>query len=170
MLGGASWLVVSSVVVCKAHLATPPLDDDRAYLYTLRFLLERLSWLARDQDRLLTYTLSHVVRFKIAKLRQYEAVLRVLPDCRIEWSALNPKGGYINQPHRVELLQLADTAASATFAAFESDTFGNTEQRYLRELAPRLYRRPPGPLTTYGLKMHPWSSGTRAAYPWLATL
>lgn len=169
-LGTASWLTVASVVVCKDHLAAPPLDDDGAYLYTLRFLLERLSWLSRDRDEVLTYTLAHVVRFKIAKLREYEAALQDLPDCRVEWSALDPHGGYVDQPSRVEYLQLADAAASATFAAFEPDRFGFTERRYLEQLAPVLYRRPPGPLTTYGLKMHPWTDATRAAYPWVAAL
>ena len=169
-LGGAGWLTVSSVVVCKHFLSSPPLDDDRAYLYTLRYLLERLSWLARDRRRVLTYTLSHVVRFKIAKLREYEAALQALPDCRVEWASLNPHGGYIDQPNNLEFLQLADIAASSTFAAFECDRFGNTEPRYLRELSRCLYRRPGGSLMTYGLKIHPWSDATRAAYPWVTAL
>lgn len=166
----APWLTVASVVVCKDHLSAPPLDEDGAYLYTLRFLLERLSWLSRDRDSVLTYMLAHVVRFTTAKLRQYEAALQALPDCRVEWAALDPHGGYIDQPSRVEPLQLADTAASATFAAFEPDRFDFTERRYLEQLAPCLYRRPPGQLATYGLKMHPWSDSTRAAYPWVAAL
>ena len=92
------------------------------------------------------------------------------PGCTIYWPALDPKGGKLDQPQRLEHLQLADVAASATFAGFDPDGFGNTEPRYLQELAPRLYRRPPGALTTYGLKMHPWSATTRAAYPWVAAL
>ncbi|WP_083828259.1 MULTISPECIES: hypothetical protein [Protofrankia] len=72
------------------------------------------------------------------KLRAYEATLRTATDCRIMWAALDPRGGRIDQPSRVEGLQLADMAASATFPAFEQDQYGNTEDRYLRELAPRL--------------------------------
>jgi hypothetical protein len=79
VMGQQSWLTISSVVVCKPHLTGPALDDDTAYLYTLRFLLERLSWLARAQRRALDYTLTHVVRFKIAKLRAYEELLRQAP-------------------------------------------------------------------------------------------
>jgi hypothetical protein len=79
-------------------------------------------------------------------------------------------GGRIDQPNRVEQLQLADVSASAIFQAFEPDQFGNTETRYLTELAPRLYRCPPGLLTSYGLKMHPLNETTKAAYPWAATL
>lgn len=164
------WLTVSSVVVCKDHLAEARLDDDTAYLYTLRYLLERLSWFARDQQKVLSYTLAHIVRFKKAKLRAYEAAMRNRPDCNIAWGALDQAGGAIDQPQRDELLQLADIAASATGAAFNRDNFGNTENRYLCELSSRLYRRGSGPLTSYGLKMHPWSESTRAAYPWVAAL
>ncbi|ATE52103.1 hypothetical protein CNX65_01370 [Actinosynnema pretiosum] len=168
-LGAADWLTVSSVVVCKPYLTGDPLDDDRTYLYTLRYLLERLSWLARDNGRVLNYTMAHIVRFKIAKLRVYEAKLRAEPGCRIEWPWLDPRGGQIDQPSRLEELQLADLAASATGAAFNADDFGNTETRYLRQLAPRLYRRN-GNLLSYGLKLHPSGETTKAAYPWVAAL
>ncbi|WP_171117665.1 DUF3800 domain-containing protein [Streptomyces sp. Z423-1] len=173
-LAAQSWATISSVVVCKRHLpaGATRLDDDQAYLYTFRFLLERLSWLARDSGSILEYTLAHVVRFKLAKLRQYESILQAQNpyECRIAWQALDPKGGRLDQPSRVEMLQCADLAASATYAAFNEDRFGNTEPRYLQELSPRLYRRGAAPLTSYGLKMHPWNNNTRAAYPWVAAL
>jgi Protein of unknown function (DUF3800) len=169
-IGASPFLLLCSVVVCKRHLPDVGLNDDQAYLFTLRFLLERLSWVARDNGRQLHYTIAHVVRFKIEKLREYEAILRQKPDCQIAWAAMNPRGGRLDQPSRVEGLQLADTVASATFAAFEPDQFGNTEQRYLHELAPRLYQRGRGPdrLTSYGLKIHPGTAKT--AYPWVAAL
>lgn len=66
---------------------------------------------------------------------------------------------------RVECLQLADLAASATGAAFHKDEFGNTEIQYLQGLAARLYRRN-GTLLSYGLKLHPGRDSTKAAYPW----
>ncbi|MFE9099829.1 DUF3800 domain-containing protein [Actinomadura geliboluensis] len=171
VLGRQDWLTISTVVVCKRHITqgTDDMDDDRAYLYTARYLLERLSWHARDSDRLLTYTLAHVIRFPKEKLREYESVLKDEDDCQIAWPWLDPRGGQIDQPQRLELLQLADLAASATFAAFEPDRYGNTERRYLEELVDRLYCRS-GKLTSYGLKMHPWCASTRAAYPWVAAL
>lgn len=171
-LGSASFLTVSSVVVCKTRF--PPeeklRDENYAYLYTFRFLLERLSWLARDAGNLLTYTLGHIVRFKLTALRRYENLLRCLPSCRVAWSALDPKGGRIDQPTRTVELQLADIAASATFRAFEPDRYGNTEPRYLQELAPRLYRRAGGSLTSYGLKIHPWNEETRRKLGWVKNL
>lgn len=145
-------------------------DEDYAYLFTLRFLLERLSWFARDREGILQYTLAHVVRFKLSQLREYEEKLRSDPFCQVSWANLDIRGGRLDQLSRVEQLQLADLAASSTFQALEPDQYGNTEPRYLTELAGALYRRPPGALTSYGLKMHPWNAVTRGLYPWVATL
>lgn len=168
-LGSASFLTISSVVVCKRQFAAGHQihQEDVAYLYTLRYLLERLSWLGRAGGGAVEYTLAHIVRFQIARLRQYEARLKTEAGCNIRWAYLRP--GKIDQPNRVEELQLADLAASATAAAFEPDLYGNTETRYLTELAPRLYRRN-GNLTSYGLKMHPWNATVQAAYPWVQQL
>ena len=142
--------------------------EDVAYLYTLRFLLERLSWIGRRYGGAVDYTLAHIVRFPIAKLRQYEARLRAEAGYKIGWNYIAGPGA-IDQPSRVEELQLADLTASAIAAAFEPDQYGNTEKRYLEELAPRLYRHE-GNLTSYGLKMHPWAAPTQAAYPWVLAL
>ncbi|MEU7224953.1 DUF3800 domain-containing protein [Streptomyces chrestomyceticus] len=169
-LGSQEWATISNVIVCKRHLVGR-LNESQAYLYTVRYLLERLSWLARDSGALLSYTLAHIVRMKLSELRQYESALQA-QSTQIDWRSLDPRGGKIDQPKRVEMLQCADLAASATFAAFKEDRFGNTEPRYLQELSPRLYRRGAGPgrLTSYGMKMHPWNDGTKAAYPWVAAL
>jgi hypothetical protein len=167
-IGAAPWLRTASVVVCKRHLYGE-FDSQKRYLYTLRFLLERLSWLARDEDQVLHYTLSHIVRFKLATLREFEARLRA-QTTQVHWAALSPKGGRLIHPNDEEELQLADLVASATAAAFEPDAYGHTEHRYLRKLRPRIYCRDRGALTSYGLKMHPWDERTRAAYPWVAAL
>jgi hypothetical protein len=161
---------MSSVVVCKRYLTSSLPSEDHAYLFTLRFLLERLSWFARDRGDHLSYTLAAISRFQISKLRDYESRLVNDPLCQVHWASLDPHGGYINQPQRLELLQLADLAASGTYGAFEPDPYGNTERRYVEAMAARLYRRPGGLLTSYGLKMHPWTPTTRAAYPWVAAL
>lgn len=169
-LGGQQWATLSSVIACKRHLSTQ-ITDSQFYLYTFRYLLERLSWFARDSGSILTYTLAHITRpqMTIGEVRQYEAILRAMPTS-IAWASLDPRGGRIDQPARVEMLQCADLAASATFRAFEPDAYGNTEVRYLQELTPRLYRRGASPITSYGMKMHPWDVSTKAAYPWVAAL
>jgi hypothetical protein len=170
-IGTMPELRVASVVVCKRHFQKGQRlpDEHHNYLFTFRMLLERLSWFARSKESELSFTLAHIARFKLAQLRGYEAALRS-SDTGIEWGWLDPAGGKINQPNRIEQLQLADIAASATFQAFEPDEFGNTEPRYLRELAPRLYRNgeKANRLTSYGLKLHPTRS--LSAYPFVADL
>jgi Protein of unknown function (DUF3800) len=169
-IGSAAFIRVTSVIVCKRHFPVAAVipHEDVAYLYTLRFLLERLSWLGRAHGGAVDYTLAHIVRFPTYKLRQYEARLRSEPGCKIKWNYIAGPGS-IDQPSRLEELQLADLTASAIAAAFEPDAFGNTERRYLEELSPRLYRHN-GNLTSYGLKMHPWNAASQAAYPWVQAL
>src|SRR4029077_6135256 len=60
-LRAPTFLTVLSIIVCKRHFdpGTRLKDVDVAYLYTLRFLLERLSWMARDSGHVLEYTLAH---------------------------------------------------------------------------------------------------------------
>ncbi|WP_424922527.1 DUF3800 domain-containing protein [Streptomyces sp. wa53] len=173
-LAEQEWATICSVVVCKRLIppaaGASPLNDDQAYLATLHFLLEYLSWLARDSGAVVDYTLAHVVRFSTTKLRAFESSMRHSASSQVAWGALDPKGGRIDQPSRVEMLQCADLAASATFAAFNADHFGNTEPRYLRELGPRLHRSGDSRLNSHELKVHPWDAGTKAAYPWVVAL
>lgn len=169
-LGSQQWLSLASVVVCKRHLPPTSMNPSQLYLYTFRYLLERLSWMARAKQSPVNFTLAHIKGFKLSELRHYEAALRKLPGCSVEWPWIAGPGS-INQPQRLEELQLADLAAAATGAAFHLDKFGNTEPRYLQQLMPRVYRhQPSSPVTSYGLKMHPWNSNTKAAYPWVAAL
>ena len=166
LIAAADFLTLSSVIVGKRHFTEfDSLTDDEAYLATLRLLLERLSWIGKDRREVVCYTLSAIVRFKLSTLRAYEAILAQARDHRIRWEALDTTGGRIDQPPRVEQLQLADFVASATFAAFEPDQWGNTEQRYLQVLSPRLYRRERAGLTSCGLKMYPWNDAAKSTYP-----
>ncbi|CAN5241613.1 hypothetical protein BH09ACT1_BH09ACT1_07140 [soil metagenome] len=169
-LAGRTWLKVVAVVACKHHLPPGALNESQIYLYQLRFLLERLSWLGRQHRQVVSYTLAHIVRFKLAELRHYEEQLRGM-NTEIDWVWLDPKGGSIDQPQRVQELQLADLAVSAIGTAFNADHFGNVETRYLTTLNPRFYRpNARSAVTSYGLKMHPWNETTKAAYPWIAAL
>lgn len=168
---GGSPFTISSVVVCKRHLSEKLPTETLAYLYSVRFLLERLSWIAERQHTSVAYTLAQITRCTIGQLREYEETLRGKEDCQIHWDYI-ARPGRIDQPNRVEFLQLADLVASATAPAFEADEFGNTERRYLNELSPRLYRHGAGEnaLTSYGLKMHPWHEACRKAHPWVSAL
>ncbi len=165
-LGGMPVKIVS-VVVFKRHLKQLP-HENLAYMFTFRMLLERLSWIAGQENDQVTYTLAHVRRFPLWKLRQYESNLRSDPGS-INWFAIRGLGK-VDQPRRIEQLQLADIAASATFRAFEPDDRGKMHPEYVQSFAHRLYKRPPGLITSYGLKFHPSTDATRAAHPWVAAL
>lgn len=145
---------IVTVTICKT--APPPMSDgftdDHAYLWCWRLLLERLSWIARDGDFELDYTMAHMKRFKREKLVGYDEILRKLPGCQVAWAHV-PHVGRLSGPKVNERLQLADIAASATWQAFEEQK-GFAEPRYLEEMAPSLWVRR-GNMLSYGLKIHP---------------
>lgn len=170
-LAAANFLLGSAVVVYKPGIPEEAriADEDRAYLYTYRFLLERLSWLAGATGCDLRCTIAHVIRFKGYKLADYHARLRAMPTT-IRWEHC-PEPTLIGQPNRLQCLQLADQLAGAVALAFEPDRYGNCEPRYLYELLPLLRRHRQGrKLTSYGLKIHPMNDVTRERHPWLERL
>ena len=154
---------ISNVILCKRGFNQPtPAGDmayitnpDPMYLWAMRLLLERVSWYIRDNgggSAIMTF--AHVRRFKAQKLHDYRRALESSPT-EIHWPSLQRHPFKIDAPHKIELLQLADTAASALYRAVEPDEFGNTERRYLQELRPKLYRRGRATVTSYGLKVFP---------------
>lgn len=168
-LGAQGWLRGVCVVACKRHLPRNALNDDQVYLYQLRMLLERLSWFGRTHKEKVAYTIGHIRNFRVEKLKEYESRLRESAT-QIDWAWLDEGGGHVNQPQRVQELQLADVFASSVGCAFNPDEFGNVETRYLEELSGCLYRPDGKALTSYGLKMHPWNEATQQAYPWIKEL
>lgn len=75
----------ASVVVCKRTLSTPfpggglayITQPDPMYLWAIRLLLERVSWLIRDTGGGTSIvTFAHLKRFKAVKLHEYRAALR----------------------------------------------------------------------------------------------
>ena len=94
-LGTLQWLKMISVIACKRHLDVGQLNESQMYLYQLRFLLERLSWLGRQDREVVAYTLAHIRRFELAELRHYEAELRDI-ETEIDWCWLDPAGGSID--------------------------------------------------------------------------
>jgi hypothetical protein len=170
VLGQQTWLKIVSVVVRKRHLPGNMPSIDHSYLYTLRYMLERLSWLAAEHDEICSYTLAQINSLELSKLREYENALR-RRDTAINWQNLDAKGGSIDQPKRREELQLADLAASSIGRAFNGDKPWNyTEPAYVINLARRFYCKRGGRISSYGLKLHPARDEIGAAYPWIAAL
>jgi hypothetical protein len=76
----------------------------------------------------------------------------------------------LEQPSKIEMLQMADLVASTTWQAFERAQFGNVERRYVTELAPRLHRYPGSSVTKHGIKLHPRSVLSDPDYAWVEKL
>ena len=174
-LGAQGFARISAVVACKHSLPRgSAFTEDHAYMFAFRLLLERMSWLAADRGMELHYTLGHVRGFSKSLLREYEARLRAMPadNCRVRWDCVSARPSAIERPETEEMLQISDIAASSIGAAFNPDSFGHTEQRYVSMYRHRFYRghNDQGRLTSYGLKMLPWDETTKAAYPWVAAL
>lgn len=166
-VAGSCTATITNVIFCKPKIAGQIpgggvayiKQADPMYLYAVRLLLERVSWYVDEQgDGPAIVTFAHLTRFPAMKLHNYrQALIDTYPPTEIRWNAFDNHQFRINHPNTIELLQLADSAASALFRAVEPDDYGNTEDRYLRELAPKLYRRGAANVTSYGLKVFPTS-------------
>lgn len=166
VLGGAQICRVSYVVVDKQTCSFQ--QHDIMYNYAVRRLLERISWLVDDKGGDAIVTFAHVRRFPYATLRSYLALLPS-QQTEIRWRALTHTVR-IDQPNAVELLQLADIAASSMYAAIKPDQFGSFESTYLANISPVIYRRPPGKITSYGVNVVGKHATFTARLPWWSTL
>lgn len=148
------------MILCKEPLRdsqqTRLTDADPMYLWVLRLLLERISWCVQQAGGTgAAVTFGEVKGFKAEKLHDYRSRLEKQDGVSIAWPLFQGHPFRIGRPSTVELLQVADTAASAIYHAVEPDDYGNTEPRYLVELRPKIYRRSSAPVTSYGLKTFP---------------
>lgn len=172
-LGEQDWLRLSTVIVCRDLIPDSLPSPQVRYQFTLRFLLERLSWFAASRETPLHYTLSHWRGMREEPLRLYEQYLRANPG-EIRWDFLDRAGATVSNNTDEELLQFGDITASATAAAFERDRWGFVESDYLRRMLPRFYRHRlrngTERLLSYGLKLHPNSAQTTPGYEWVAEL
>ena len=160
---------VVSVIISKSHLQQDLLTGktpyivkaDPMYLWALRLLVERVSWYARDTQRQsVIMTFSHVAHLDPLKLYAYRTKLESLPpdrDVRIEWGLFEGYTFRVESPAAVDLLQIADVVASSTYQAVEPRRDG---PRYIEAFRSKIYRRPSGPVTTYGLKVFPTRVGS----------
>lgn len=162
-LAGLRIATVTSVIICKQSLIRTPATGGRAYiasadpmyLWALRLLLERVSWFAtwkQQQDVIVTF--SHVRRLNPAKLHAYRELLEDAPpekDVRIDWDRFAGHPFRVESPKRVDLLQVADVAASSIYQAVEP---GRDGPNYLQAWRKKIYRRN-GPITSYGLAVFP---------------
>ncbi|MFQ6036384.1 MAG: DUF3800 domain-containing protein [Sedimentisphaerales bacterium] len=143
-----------AVCVHKPSLLEPETFQDRyrLYFYAVRYLIERVSWLARDRHNPSKWGGNGTVQLIFSNrqgmsynemkdyLRLLEKQKRMGKDIRIEFNKIPIDTLKTQTPGRSMGLQLADAVAGAFFNAIEQDKFGNTEPRYLRTMMPILYR------------------------------
>lgn len=121
----------------------------QVYRYFCRFLLERITWFARDRGQKVDIIFSNRASFSYQELISYIRHLRFVPGCQIDHEVISSISAHPMQ--QVRLLQAADIAAGALFDALEPDSLGFTDERHILTLMDKLYRRG-GKLFSYGLK------------------
>jgi hypothetical protein len=157
-----------SVLIYKPLIREPEKFQNTKYLlyrYATRLLLERVSWLCREQrrtgegDGFCEVIFSNRSNMSYDEIRHY---LRLL----LQQSEANPQEVQIDRtvivPERIRAvehsklagLQVADAVASGLHFALKVNRYGETETGYLPHLKKTLYRHK-GEAMGYGLKVWP---------------
>lgn len=133
------------------------------YRYATRFLLERVSWLCRDHrregagDGRAEIIFSNRSQMSYDEIRGYLKFLRDESDpesVTIDWSVIEPDLIRAVEHSQLAGLQVADAVASGLYAAVNPNRFGDTEDKYLRNMRKVFYRHE-GKVLGYGLKFWP---------------
>jgi hypothetical protein len=158
---GAAPVRTVSVLIHKPSIAEPEVyqqQGHKLYRYASRLLLERVSWLCRDNRRTgvgdgrVELVFSNRSAMSYDDLRGYLGRLREDASARtVEWEVIDPALLKAVNHDQLAGLQLADAVASGVFYAVHRSVYGEVEDRYLRLLAPTIFRRERR-LEGYGLK------------------
>jgi hypothetical protein len=148
MIGQAKARAVN-VLIHKPSIPEPENFQQQKYSlyrYASRLLLERVSWLCRDHHKggggngRAELIFSNRSAMSYDELRSYLHLLKLDADIRIDWSVIDP--GLVKAVNHDQLagLQLADALATSVFYAVHKNQYGEIEDRYLKLLAPIIYR------------------------------
>lgn len=163
---GEAQIRTVSVLIHKPSIKEPERfqsESFRLYRYATRLLLERVSWLCRDQrkdgdgDRTAEITFSNRSAMSYDDLRHYLGRLRETAeakDVRVDWDVVRPEQVKAVNHDQLAGLQIADAVASGIYFAVNLNQYGEAEDRYLRLLAPTIYHYKKTALG-YGLKFWP---------------
>ncbi|MCK9367856.1 MAG: DUF3800 domain-containing protein [Metallibacterium scheffleri] len=163
LIGGASVRTVH-VLVHKPSIREPEVFQQQAYAlyrYATRLLVERVSWLCRDNfrtgqgDGTVEMVFSNRSAMSYDALRGYLQKLKAAEagaDVRVDWRVVDPQCIRAVNHDQLAGLQLADAVASGVFFAVHRNPYGEFEDRYLRLLAKTIYRNK-GRTDGYGLKL-----------------
>jgi hypothetical protein len=157
-----------SVLVHKPNITEPEKFQNTKYLlyrYATRFLLERVSWLCRDQRRDGEGDGFAEVIFSNRSNMSYEDIRNYLHKF-LNQSEANPQKFQIDptviDPNRIRAvehsklagLQVADAVASGFHFALKVNRYGETETSYLSHFHSTIYRHK-GIAMGYGIKLWP---------------
>ena len=161
---GQSGFRTISIIVNKRLIERDGLKGKwRLYFYATRYLLERVSWLARDDnkdawgDGRVRLIFSNRRQMSYEDLKGYLDRLRGAPaaeDIRIHWPAISNDLVQATPHDQLVGLRAVDTVASGIRYGLELSRYGFSEDRYGRLLEPRTYRRF-GNALSYGMKFFP---------------
>lgn len=164
---GAAKLRTVSVLIHKPSIKEPERFQSgkfRLYRYATRLLLERVSWLCRDYRKKDEGNGTANITFSNRGMMSYDALraylqhlreLREAQDIRVDWSVVQPEQVKAINHDQLAGLQIADAVASGFYFAVNRNPYGDVEDRYVRLMAPTLYRHRGGVLEGYGVKFWP---------------
>jgi len=160
---GLAKLPVRTIVVAvnKRKLTDTSLQGKRRlYFYCVRFLIERISWIARDEyvngqgDGRCRLTFSHCKGLSYSDLATYLENLRLQQQTNVSWPNVDT-GAFNVSAHNESLwLRSADIITSGFAKGLELSRHGLCEDRFARLLRPVVYNRN-GRFLSYGLKFFP---------------
>jgi hypothetical protein len=169
----ASVCTITSIVVHKPSLDSAIFQAKSAlYNYATRLLIERISWLCRDngggQVRMF---FSNKANLSYQELCEYiDRRLRSDVTVKMHWPIIDTRLIEPQNPRNRICLQIADGVASSYFVALEYTAFGFTECRFAEMLKPVVYCRGNN-YRSYGLKFFPSvpteQAGKRSRLEWV---
>ncbi len=160
---GESSAISVNVLIHKPSIDEPEIYQQQKYsLYrhATKLLAERVSWLCRDNyragqgDGRVELIYSNRSAMSYDDLREYLERIRhsnQTQDSRVDWRIVDPSLLRAVNHDQLAGLQLADALASGVYFAVNKNQYGEIEDRYLRLLAPTLYRHEKK-VEGYGLK------------------
>jgi hypothetical protein len=149
-------------------------EKNKLYFYSVRLLLERISWYTRDNGNGIANPIfEYRSNTRYDDMREYLLLLRGwMPESevKISWNNVNYRNFRILPKSKSRLLQASDCVCGALKDGLEYSGYNLIEPTYILSLKEHLYRRQ-GNLFSYGLKflhIKPGDLDTlKTEYQWL---
>lgn len=158
--------VYTNVIINTYDMENEKLQGKLLYNYVCRYLLERISWYVGDNNGTVDIVFSNRSNISYPELKEYMETLFNDNECQIRKHVITSFSVF--EPSQRKMLQFADACASSLAEAFEKDSLGYYDERFVMTLQKKLYRRK-GKLLSYGLKIFPneFIKKYLDDYPWI---